>query len=240
MQHLAVFSTGGIESILRSEKTLESRLARFRFAPFNKIKKGDIVFMKESGGPVVGKFEAGQVTFLSDLDRKKVAGIRSRYGKQLQVGDGFWKQKKDAKYATFIKIKDPVKLNSPVFLDKHDRRSWIVIKTSPELNSARQLSLHFSDKDSLSGLQDLLKIASKNNTKENLGQKVLSLVAAVGVLSGSSKGKDSKKIEKDIAEVLLQVLLVAQEQNIDLYQVAKNKILDKGNKIAIKNLKELK
>ena len=53
-RHLAILAPGWIEPILDGTKTIESRFTKVRCAPYGKVHAGDLVYMKESGGPVKG------------------------------------------------------------------------------------------------------------------------------------------------------------------------------------------
>src|SRR2546423_2885042 len=50
--HLAVLTMPYLEKIVAGQKTIESRFSRVRMPPFNKVGPGDVVFLKEVGGPV--------------------------------------------------------------------------------------------------------------------------------------------------------------------------------------------
>ena len=59
--HLAILAPGWIEPILDGSKTIESRFTKVRCAPYGKIHADDLVYMKESGGPVKGQFTVAEV-----------------------------------------------------------------------------------------------------------------------------------------------------------------------------------
>ena len=48
--HLAVFSEPYLSFVLDGVKTVESRFSRVRCAPFQQIRSGDIILVKQSGG----------------------------------------------------------------------------------------------------------------------------------------------------------------------------------------------
>lgn len=69
MQHIAIMKKewGLIDRILSGEKVLETRWYKNRYAPWNKVKKGDYLYFKNPGGKVsvkatvvkVEQFEVG-------------------------------------------------------------------------------------------------------------------------------------------------------------------------------------
>ena len=52
--HLAILAPGWIDPILDGAKTIKSRFTKVRCAPYGKVHAGDLIYMKERGGPVKG------------------------------------------------------------------------------------------------------------------------------------------------------------------------------------------
>ena len=50
--HLDILVEPYIQFILEGKKTVESRFLTRRFAPYNRIGKGDVVLLKKSSGPI--------------------------------------------------------------------------------------------------------------------------------------------------------------------------------------------
>jgi len=120
--HVAVMVEPYLSLILQGTKTVESRFAKHRIAPWQRIQPGDIVVMKKSGGAFVGMFEAADVLY-EELDNG-VDSIRERYQSALCVDDAFWQSKADSRYATLIFIAQlfPFK---PFSLPFKNRQAWI-------------------------------------------------------------------------------------------------------------------
>ncbi|MBL7142454.1 MAG: ASCH domain-containing protein [Candidatus Pacebacteria bacterium] len=83
MNHIAVMkkSWGLIEKILTGEKTIESRWYKSRYSPWNKIKPSDVIYFKDSGGPVSVRAEVVKVLQFDNLTAKKIEQILFKYGK---------------------------------------------------------------------------------------------------------------------------------------------------------------
>ncbi len=75
-----------IPKIVEGEKTIESRWYLSRKAPWGKVKKGDTVYFKNSGGPVWAKASVRKVLEFEDLDPQKVRKILREYGKFGRLG----------------------------------------------------------------------------------------------------------------------------------------------------------
>ena len=123
--HLAIFVDPFLTFMLEGKKTIESRFSINRIAPYHKITKGDVILIKESGGPIVGVCKV-QERWYYNLDPKSWTEIR-KYEDALCITDpSFWKRKKKAAYGTLIKVHHIAQI-SPMEIEKKDRRGWIVL-----------------------------------------------------------------------------------------------------------------
>src|SRR3972149_2883842 len=82
MDHVAIMkkSWGLTQKILSGEKKIESRWYKSKYRPWGKIKKGDIIYFKDSGEPVLMRAMVEKVISFSDLTPKKVRLILDKYG----------------------------------------------------------------------------------------------------------------------------------------------------------------
>lgn len=122
--HLAVFVEPFLGAILDGRKTIESRFALHRCAPYHQIESGDVILLKRSGGPVVGVARAGRPDYFQlgpgDLDQ-----IRLEHAKELfAVDDEFWSSRADKRYATLIGLEDTARIDD-MRVEKRDRRGWV-------------------------------------------------------------------------------------------------------------------
>lgn len=135
--HLAVFVEPFLQFLLEGRKTVESRFSIHRRAPYGCVNSGDLVLIKESGGPVVAVAEVSKVWYYQ-LDESAWDLIRSRFSRQLCVEDPeFWKSKASSCFATLMQFARIDKLE-PVSCSKKDRRGWVVLgrpNRQPELFS---------------------------------------------------------------------------------------------------------
>lgn len=82
MDHVAIMrkSWGLLPKILTGEKTIESRWYLSRKIPWNRIKKGDRIFFKNSGEPVVASTIVKKVIQYDFVKPKLVREILKEYG----------------------------------------------------------------------------------------------------------------------------------------------------------------
>ena len=85
MDHVAIMrkSWGLIPKILDGRKKIESRWSKNKCAPWGKVKIGDVVYFKNSGGPIVAKAKVSAVLYYKDLNPEKVRKIVRKH-----QGDG--------------------------------------------------------------------------------------------------------------------------------------------------------
>lgn len=125
-RHLAIFnSSHQIERILDHKTSVELRLTQDRIAPYGLISKHDTIFLKESGGLIMGEVAVDNVLFFDNLDGETLGKLRREYGQEIALADSFWL--KPARYATVIFLKHPKRYVTPMRFKKHDRRPWILL-----------------------------------------------------------------------------------------------------------------
>ncbi|MFZ1397299.1 MAG: hypothetical protein WAS33_10400, partial [Candidatus Promineifilaceae bacterium] len=125
--HLAILNGDYIEKILSHRKTIESRFSKKQIPPFRQIGAGDVLFLKQSAGDLLGLALVSQAEFFDSLDHGKVENLMARYQEQLQLDDDFIKRKRDSNYASLMHI-DAVLATPAISIKKRDRRSWVTMK----------------------------------------------------------------------------------------------------------------
>ena len=124
--HLAIMREPYLSLLLNGQKTIESRITENLIAPHQKIKKGDVVVLKKSGGPICGLFEAEDVHFFTLNKEYTINTLKREYNNYLMIQENFWENKKNSKYATLIEVKHVLKL-SPIFCHVPNRKAWIFL-----------------------------------------------------------------------------------------------------------------
>jgi len=126
-------SWGLTEKILTGEKNIESRWYLTRRSPWDKIRKGDVVYFKNSGELVAIKAEVKKVLQFSNLTQAKVKEILKKYGKD----DGIEKEKikefferfKTKRYCILVFLKNALHIK-PFSINKKGfgaMNSWITV-----------------------------------------------------------------------------------------------------------------
>ena len=127
--HLAIFVQPFLDYLVDGRKTVESRFSINRCPPYQSVESGDLVLVKQSGGPIVAVAEVSDVWFY-ELDPEARDFIRSRFSTQLCIeGPEFWERKAASCYATLMKF-SRVESVEPIPCSKRDRRGWVVLGSS--------------------------------------------------------------------------------------------------------------
>lgn len=130
--HLAVFVEPFLGFVLDGTKRIESRFSTVRSAPFDAVKPGDVLLMKEASGPVVAAATAKEVRYFAALSDEVRKELRVRFGPELRDDvPGFWEQRRTARFATLIRLESVTRLTSPIRCPKRDRRGWVVLRQRP-------------------------------------------------------------------------------------------------------------
>lgn len=125
--HLAVFVEPFLEYILAGKKTVESRFSTVRFPPYGRVSRGDLVLLKESGGPVVGICEIGAAWFYR-LNADSWKTIRREFAAAICAEDpSFWESRERAEFATLMYVSRAKRLK-PIDWPKRDRRGWVIVR----------------------------------------------------------------------------------------------------------------
>jgi len=122
--HLAVLTEPFLGWLLDGTKTVESRFAKVRCAPWGVLAEGDIIAVKRPGAGITGAFRAGPVSSYR-LTPRLVAELRERYAAAIgAVDDEFWQQRAGCGYATLVQVESARPVPALPF-PKKDRRGWV-------------------------------------------------------------------------------------------------------------------
>jgi hypothetical protein len=138
--HLAVFVEPYLQYVLQGTKTVESRFSLRRCAPYGRVRPGDVMLLKRSGGPIVGLCAVANV-WLYHLDPASWQFIRREFTQALCAQDpAFWQQRERANFATLLRVEN-ARTIPPLAFPKRDRRGWVVVRDGAAKPLSTQQSL---------------------------------------------------------------------------------------------------
>jgi hypothetical protein len=130
--HLAIFVEPYLTFLLQGKKTIESRFSVNKHAPFERVRKDDILIIKKTSGPVCGLCKIAHVWYYR-IDSSTWPEIERHAEALCMDGSAFWERKKAASFATLMQIEDVHRIQD-FSIDKEDPRSWVVVRSTTPPN----------------------------------------------------------------------------------------------------------
>ena len=127
MKHIAILKQPFFNMVLSGEKTIESRWSVNKIAPYQKIKVGDELFIKQTGKPVTVKAKVKNVKFY-ELNTSLAENIKTQYGKQIGIDKlKNWQEISKKKYCSLIWLGDVQEIE-PIEVPRSNGNGWIILK----------------------------------------------------------------------------------------------------------------
>ena len=126
MRHLAILKQPFLNMILSGEKTIETRWAMHKIAPYNKLRVGDEILLKETCKEVIATAKVKDFKYF-ELTPKIADEIKQKYGKEIGVYKfENWENYRNKKYCTLIWL-DNIEKVKPFKVKRSNGAGWIVI-----------------------------------------------------------------------------------------------------------------
>jgi ASC-1-like (ASCH) protein len=144
MVHIAIMNPKWklIPLILNGSKTIESRFYINRIAPWNRIRRGETIYFKDSGKPVTAKATVSKVLQYDKLENNKALQLEifEKYGKLIWpeniAFEDWYEKRKNKRYGILIFLEDPIEIK-PFNIDKTgfgNACAWLAMKELKLLN----------------------------------------------------------------------------------------------------------
>jgi ASC-1-like (ASCH) protein len=102
--HLAILRRDVVAALLSGRKRIETRFYRHRCLPLGRIRPGDVVHFKVSGGGVIGSARVTFVREFSALTPAAVDRLRRLYQDQVCAPAQYWTARRRCRYGVLIGI----------------------------------------------------------------------------------------------------------------------------------------
>lgn len=127
MKHIAILKQPFYDMVLSGEKTIESRWSKNKIAPFNKVKEGDIILLKQTGKNVGATAKISKVECYN-LTPQIAERIRKTYGNKIGINKfKNWEECANKKYCTLIWLTEVNRVNE-IKVPRSNGAGWIVVK----------------------------------------------------------------------------------------------------------------
>ena len=124
--HLVILKKPYLDAIIDGRKPVESRFWKTKRYAFGRVLPGDILFLKQSSGPVCAMATVEMVKNFESLTPKKIIEIKRRYNHLVGGSDEHWQQRVDCKFGLLVWLKD-ARVIEPLRIKKKDWRAWVVL-----------------------------------------------------------------------------------------------------------------
>lgn len=107
LNHLVILHARYLDLILQGTKTVESRLSKRRHPAVSRCRPGDILYLKQKGGDILGRATVARITEIAVIPPGGVAELAKRWSSTVVGGgpaDPYWTSKADARFALFIEL----------------------------------------------------------------------------------------------------------------------------------------
>lgn len=127
MFHIAILHKKYYNLILSGKKTIESRFSFNKIAPYNKVKVGETIYLKESGKNITARAKVKDVKFF-ELNPEIVEDIRVKYGNNIGVADiDSWNKTKQKKFGTLVWLENVETINE-IKINRSCGTAWFVLE----------------------------------------------------------------------------------------------------------------
>jgi hypothetical protein len=141
MNHLSIlnkktFDEDYIALMLKGEKKLGIKFSARKTAPYQKLRTGDIIYLKDSSGPIRGRVRVANVHNEEFVDPSQIMEFLTIHAAELGITNDaqlkrIWQKNSSTNYLCWWHIEQP-EACEPVDIQKNDRRAWVADYDVPE------------------------------------------------------------------------------------------------------------
>lgn len=125
MKHIVILKKWALEKIISLDKIIESRWSINKTTPYQKLKNGDLLYLKETGKEVTHTAVVKDVKYYK-LSDDLIKELLFLYGKDIGVDQSYYLKVKNKKYCTLIWLGE-IKNIEPFKVKKSYGSGWLVI-----------------------------------------------------------------------------------------------------------------
>lgn len=155
--HIAVFRNPFLDLVLRREKTIESRLSITRTPPYGRVAAGDVLFLKEVSGPLLGLASVARVEEKGPVTPRELVSLLQGHERGLALDDAWIRAKSRSRYVSLFFLDKVIRI-APRRLEKTDRRGWVVLSDPRDVEHVQhELMMDFDCARGLHTIQGTLR-----------------------------------------------------------------------------------
>jgi hypothetical protein len=130
------FNEDYILLMLTGTKAMGFKFSSRRVAPYRQMQAGDIIYLKESSGPIRGRVHVHSVHNEELTDSRQIMEFLVTNASTIGISSDtqlnrIWKKNASSYYLCWWKMVSP-EICDPIYIQKNDRRAWVADYTVPE------------------------------------------------------------------------------------------------------------
>ncbi len=123
--------------MLNGSRTTGVKFLSKKTAPYQKLHVGDVVYLKDSSGPIRGRVNVGSVENVEFVEPEQIMQFLSEHSQDIGIESeeqlmAVWKGNANSRYLCWWKMSEPQYAKYPISIHKNDRRAWIANYNVPE------------------------------------------------------------------------------------------------------------
>lgn len=126
-EHIAIINRASAAALLSGRKRIESRFSRTRRAPLGRVRVGDRIHFKLSGGPVIGEARVQRVREFHDLDAPRMRWLQRRYNADVRAPASYWRARRSSRFAVLIWLSGLTRGGAGATAPRQYGTAWIVL-----------------------------------------------------------------------------------------------------------------
>lgn len=127
-EHIAIVSRSVAAALVNGTKRVETRFYRQRRIPFGRVRAGDIVHFKISGGDVIGSSQVAAIEELTELTPARIAGLQRTYGRQVRAPATYWAACRNSRYGLLIWLGPLAPAPDRLAVPRQFGGAWMVLR----------------------------------------------------------------------------------------------------------------
>ncbi len=142
MNHLAIynkktFHKDYIALMLNGTRTIGIKFLSRKTAPYQRLRAGDIIYLKDSSGPIRGRATVASVDNIELIEPEQIMQFLAEHAGDIGIENeeqlmNIWSRNRNSRYLCWWKLSNPELAKHPVAIHKNDRRAWIADYDTPE------------------------------------------------------------------------------------------------------------
>ncbi|MCH7873111.1 MAG: ASCH domain-containing protein [Planctomycetes bacterium] len=129
-RHAAIVDGRHAELLRAGIKTIETRIYRHKRLPYGRIRVGDLIYFKLTGGEVFGSTKVVRIRQFENLTPAHVRRIRQRYNHAVCAEPAYWAAKRSARYAVLIWLQELRRTRTAPRIPRQYGNGWLILRST--------------------------------------------------------------------------------------------------------------